>query len=70
MDDKRYYSAAGTNGILAMQFIAELVNGDKDLDLFEPIVDTYLFEVGYELGWELDKTKEVIKWLEIRKMLV
>jgi hypothetical protein len=69
MDDKRYYSAAGANGILAIQFIAELVK-DPTLDLNEPIVDNYLFEVGYEMGWELDKTKEVIKWMEIRKMLV
>jgi hypothetical protein len=69
MNDKRYYSAAGNKGILAMQFIANLLK-DPTLDMNEPIVDNYLFEVGYEMGWELDKTKEVIKWLELRKMLV
>ena len=40
------------------------------LDLNEPMVDNYLFEVGYEMGWEWSKTKDVIEWLEIRKMLV
>jgi hypothetical protein len=69
MSEKRYYSAAGNKGVLAFQFIAELLK-DPTLDLNEPMVDNYLFEVGYEMGWEWSKTKDVIEWLEIRKMLV
>jgi hypothetical protein len=69
MDEKRYYSAAGYKGVLAFQFIAELLK-DPTLNLNEPIVDNYLFEVGYELGWELDKTKDIINFLGMRKMLV
>ena len=67
--DKRYYSAPGPKGIKAFQFIAELLK-DPDLDLSEPIVDTYLFEVGYELGWLQADTAEVIKFLKLRDMLV
>ncbi len=67
--DNRYYSAPGPMGIKAFQFIAELLK-DPSLDLKEPIVDNYLFEVGYELGWPLAETVEVIKFLELRKMLV
>lgn len=67
--DKRYYSAPGPTGIKAFQFIAELLK-DKDLDLNEPIVDNYLFEVGYELGWPQADTVEVIEFLKLRKMLV
>ncbi len=67
--DKRYYSAPGPTGIKAFQFIAELLK-DPDLDLNEPIVDNYLFEVGYELGWPQADTAEVIKFLKLRDMLV
>lgn len=69
MNDKRYYSAAGPMGIKAFQFIAELLK-DTDLDLNEPIVDNYLFEVGYEFGWPQDETVEVIKFLKLRSMLL
>ena len=67
--DKRYYSAPGPQGIKAFQFIAELLK-DPELDLNEPIVDNYLFEVGYELGWLQADTAEVIKFLKLRGMLV
>ena len=69
MDDKRHYSAPGTMGHLAFMLIGKLMQ-DPTLDLSEPIVDNYLFEVGYELGWELTTTKQVIKYLESKKMLV
>ena len=69
MDDKRYYSAPGTTGVLAFKFISKLME-DPTLNLSEPMVDNYLFEVGYEMGFTLDQTKDIIKWLEIRKMLV
>lgn len=67
--DNRYYSAPGPMGIKAFQFIAQLLK-DKDLDLSEPMVDNYLFEVGYELGWAQTDTVEVIKYLELKNMLV
>ena len=69
MTDKRYYSAPGPVGELAFKFIGKLME-DPTLDLSEPMVDNYLFEVGYELGWELHTTKGVIKFLELKKMLV
>jgi len=67
--DKRYYSAPGPKAVKAFQFIAELLKVSY-LDLNEPIVDNYLFEVGYELGWPQAETAEVIKFLKLRDMLV
>jgi hypothetical protein len=67
--EKRYYSAPGLKGIKAFQFIAQLLK-DPDLDLNQPMVDSYLFEVGYELGWELEETNEIIKFIKLRDMLV
>lgn len=69
MTDKRYYSAPGHMGQLAFKFIAKLME-DPSVDLNEPMVDNYLFEVGYELGWELHTTQGIIKYLELKKMLV
>lgn len=69
MTDKRYYSAPGPVGELAFKLIGKLME-DPTLDLSEPMVDNYLFEVGYELGWELPVTMGVIKFLELKKMLV
>jgi hypothetical protein len=67
--EKRYYSAPGPMGVKAFKFITQLLN-DPDLDLNEPIVDTYLFEVGYELGWEQSETDDVIKFMKLNGMLV
>ena len=67
--EKRYYSAPGLNGIKAFQFISQLLT-DPYLDLNEPMVDGYLFEVGYELGWEQHETVEIIKYLKLKGMLV
>jgi hypothetical protein len=67
--EKRYYSAPGPMGVKAFKFISQLLN-DSDLDLNEPIVDTYLFEVGYELGWEQSETDDVIKFMKLNGMLV
>jgi hypothetical protein len=67
--EKRYYSAPGPMGVKAFKFISQLLN-DSDLDLNEPIVDAYLFEVGYELGWEQSETDDVIKFMKLNGMLV
>jgi hypothetical protein len=67
--EKRYYSAPGPKGIKAFQFIAQLLK-DPTVDLNQPMVDSYLFEVGYELGWELEETNEIIKFIKLRDMLV
>ena len=67
--DNRQYSVSGLLGVQAFKFIAELLK-DKDLDLNEPMVDNYLFEVGYELGWEKGQTMRVINYLKLIKMLV
>jgi hypothetical protein len=67
--EKRYYSAPGPMGVKAFKFIAQLLN-DPDLDLNNPIVDAYLFEVGYELGWEQSETGDVIKFMKLGGMLV
>jgi hypothetical protein len=67
--EKRYYSAPGPMGVKAFKFITQLLN-DPDLDLNEPIVDTYLFEVGYELGWEQSETDDIIKFMKLNGMLV
>jgi hypothetical protein len=67
--DKRYYSAPGPMGVKAFKFISQLLT-DPSLDLDEPMVDNYLFEVGYELGWEQIETEQVIRYLELKGMLV
>ena len=67
--DKRYYSAPGPMGIKAFKFISQLTT-DPSLDLNEPMVDSYLFEVGYELGWPQAETHELIQWMKLRGMLV
>jgi hypothetical protein len=66
---ERYYLVPGTMGVKAFKFISQLLD-DPNLDLNEPIVDTYLFEVGYELGWEQAETGDVIKFLKLKDMLV
>ena len=67
--EKRYYSAPGPMGIKSYEFIFQLLT-DPHLDLNEPIVDNYLFEVGYEMGWKQSETQEVIIFLKLRGMLV
>jgi hypothetical protein len=67
--DNRYYSAPGPLGIYSFKFIAQLVK-DKDLDLTLPMVDNYLFEVGYELGWSMETTVKVIDYLKRKEMLI
>jgi hypothetical protein len=67
--DKRYYSAPGKMGIKAFVFISQLMR-DPSLDLNEPMVDNYLFEVGYELGWEQVETEQVIRYMKLKGMLV
>lgn len=67
--NKRYYSAPGPMGIKAFKFISQLLT-DPALDLNEPMVDNYLFEVGYELGWPETETNELIQWMKLRGMLV
>lgn len=67
--DKRYYSAPGELGVKAFRFIAQLLN-DPKLDLNEPMIDSYLFEVGYELGWEQSETGDVITFMKRQGMLV
>ena len=67
--DKRYYSAPGTMGIKAFKFISQLTT-DPALDLNEPMVDSYLFEVGYELGWPTTEIHELIQWMKLKGMLV
>lgn len=69
MADNRYYSIPGPMGILAFQFIAELML-DPTLDLNEPMVDNYLFEVGFGMDWDMAKTASVVTWLKLRNMLV
>jgi hypothetical protein len=67
--EKRYYSIPGPMGVKAFKFIAQLLN-DPSLDLNEPIVDGYLFEVGYELGWEQAEIGDVIQFMKLKGMLV
>jgi hypothetical protein len=67
--EKRYYSAPGPMGAKAFRFISQLMT-DPTLDLGEPMVDSYLFEVGYELGWGQTETYELIQWMKLRGMLV
>jgi hypothetical protein len=67
--NKRYYSAPGPMGAKAFKFISQLMT-DSALDLGEPMVDSYLFEVGYELGWDQTETYELIQWMKLRGMLV
>ena len=67
--NKRYYSAPGNLGVKAFKFIAQLLN-DPDLDLNEPMIDSYLFEVGYEMGWEQSEIGDVITFMKLKGMLV
>jgi hypothetical protein len=67
--DKRYYSAPGPMGVKSFKFISQLLT-DSSLDLDEPMVDNYLFEVGYELGWSQIETHELIQWMKLKGMLV
>jgi hypothetical protein len=67
--DKRYYSAPGTMGIKAFKFISQLTT-NPSLNLNEPMVDNYLIEVGWEMGWSQTETYELIQWMKLRGMLV
>jgi hypothetical protein len=67
--NKRYYSAPGAMGIKAFMFISQLMT-DPSLNLYEPMVDNYLIEVGYEMGWSETETHELIQWMKLRGMLV
>jgi hypothetical protein len=69
MKSNQYYSAPGPMGVKAFKFIAQLLS-DPTLNLNEPIVDNYLFEVGSELGWKKYETVHVIKFMKFNGMLV
>jgi predicted Zn-dependent protease with MMP-like domain len=59
---KREYNFTQMGKIVTM-FLTRLLR-DKEVDLNKPMTDTYLFEVGYEMGLSEDNIMKIISELK------
>jgi hypothetical protein len=59
---KREYNFTQMGKIVTM-FLTQLLR-DKKVDLYKPMTDTYLFEVGYEMGLNEDNIIKIISELK------
>jgi hypothetical protein len=59
---KREYNFTQMGKIVTM-FLTQLLR-DKGVDLYKPMTDTYLFEVGYEMGLSEDNIMKIISELK------
>jgi hypothetical protein len=59
---KREYNFTQMGKIVTM-FLTRLLR-DKEVDLDKPMTDTYLFEVGYEMGLSEDNIMKIISELK------
>jgi hypothetical protein len=59
---KREYNFTQMGKIVTM-FLTQLLR-DKGVDLNKPMTDTYLFEVGYEMGLSEDNIMKIISELK------
>ena len=50
-------------GRITTMFLSQLLR-DKNVDLDQPMTDTYLFEVGYEMGLSEDNIMKIISELK------
>ena len=53
-----------TDGRIVAMFLRILLR-DEDLNLDEPITDTYMFEVGHEIGITQDQVNGIIITLKV-----
>jgi hypothetical protein len=60
-NDTRVLKFDDTGKSIAL-FLSQLLK-DPDFNIDEPMTDTYLSEVGFELGWTDAKTKKTVKKL-------
>lgn len=58
----------GDDGKSVALFLSQLLK-DKDFDLDEQMTDTYLYQVGFELGWSEEETKDIIFTLKIKNLI-
>jgi hypothetical protein len=59
---KKEYNFTQMGKIVTM-FLTQLLR-DKGVDLNKPMTDTYLFEVGYEMGLSEDNIMKIISELK------
>ena len=59
---KREYNFTQMGKIVTI-FLAQLLR-DKKVDLDKPMTDTYLFEIGYEMGLSEDNIMKIISELK------
>jgi hypothetical protein len=50
-------------GRIVTLYLAQLLR-DKDVDINKPMTDTYLFEIGYEMGLSEEQTRKIISELK------
>jgi hypothetical protein len=60
---KREYNFTQMGKIVTM-FLTQLLR-DKKVDLDKPMTDTYLFEVGYEMGLSEDNIMKIVSELKV-----
>lgn len=51
-------------GRIVTMYLAQLLR-DKEVDINEPMTDTYLFEIGYEMGLSEEQTRKIISELRV-----
>jgi len=59
---KREYNFTQTGKIVTM-FLTRLLR-DKEVDLNKTMTDTYLFEIGYEMGLSEDNIMKIVSELK------
>jgi len=50
-------------GRIVTLYLAQLLR-DKDVDINKPMTDTYLFEIGYEMGLSEEQTRKIMSELK------
>jgi len=50
-------------GRIVTMYLAQLLR-DKEVDINEPMTDTYLFEIGYEMGLSEDNIMKIVSELK------
>ena len=60
---KREFKVPTTNETIgAYSLIRELMK-DPEFDIYEPMTDTYLQEIGYSLGWKVETTMRIVEFM-------
>ena len=60
---KREFQVPNHNEAIGAYKMIALMMADPDFHIGDPMTDTYLLELGYEIGWRPETTMRVIEFM-------